>query len=439
MTLYDLSEHAGGWEAMREAEFVNDLRCNYLTIPYEGEENNFALRMLLENMTDSFLPVELRRLDGQTFLYYNISGMQSMEVIYAEKMIDKKAFQTFMWHLHDVIELSRELFLSGNGICLEPSVVFWDLGKQRWEFVYIPKQDERDMTDIQKEREQLAEFLVMRTDYADSKLMETVYRFYEEIYAGRMYTDSFLEKEEIREEKIWEIKQEVKQEQEIREDMDIEDWEEETERGERDDSPQIGKKSKNRGIFLILLFLWCLSIVATFLGSRIVPDIILPGAGVSVILAALLLYIKIKSKHIRHKINPVEPNITYMEEENVFYEQEHSKEEQSAEEKTVYMDIKQEQERKLYGIGTFRQQKIFLDGLPCVVGKDKTLADHIISDTSISRMHARFFTKGEELWMQDLNSTNGTYHNGLRLRPNEKVMLEPEDEIGFGRVQFVFR
>lgn len=425
---------------MREAEFVNDLRCNYLTIPYEGEENNFALRMLLKNRTDGFLPVELRRLDGETFLYYNISGMQNMEAFYAEKTMDQKAFQTFMWHLHDTIELSRELFLSGNGICLEPSVLFWDLGKQRWEFVYIPEQEEREIVDIQKERERLAEFLVMRMDGTDSKLTETVYRFYEEICAGRMYTDFFLEREEIREEEVWEIKQEAKQEQEIREDMDIEDWEEEeTTIREWDDSPPIGKKSGSRGLFPILLVFLCLSILVTFAGSRIMPDIMLPGAGVSVILTALLLYAKIKSKSACHKINPAKPDITYMEEENVFYEQEHGEEENNAEEKTVYMDIKQEQEKKLYGTGKFRQQKIFLNGLPCVVGKDKTLADHVILDTSISRMHARFFTKGEELWMQDLNSTNGTYHNGLRLRPNEKVMLEPEDEISFGRVQFVFR
>ena len=41
--------------------------------------------------------------------------------------------------------------------------------------------------------------------------------------------------------------------------------------------------------------------------------------------------------------------------------------------------------------------------------------------------------------MQDLNSTNGTYHNGMRLSPNERVILEAEDEIGFGQAQFVFR
>ncbi|MDE6950472.1 MAG: FHA domain-containing protein, partial [Lachnospiraceae bacterium] len=45
----------------------------------------------------------------------------------------------------------------------------------------------------------------------------------------------------------------------------------------------------------------------------------------------------------------------------------------------------------------------------------------------------------ETVWMQDLNSTNGTYHNGMRLKPHEKVALETEDEIGFGQMQFVFR
>ena len=29
---------------MQEIEFVNDLRCNYLTIPYAGEEKDFADR-----------------------------------------------------------------------------------------------------------------------------------------------------------------------------------------------------------------------------------------------------------------------------------------------------------------------------------------------------------------------------------------------------------
>ena len=55
-----------------------------------------------------------------------------------EKVIDKKAFQAFMWQLHEVIEQSRELFLPADGICLEPAALFWNLGEQKWEFAYMP-------------------------------------------------------------------------------------------------------------------------------------------------------------------------------------------------------------------------------------------------------------------------------------------------------------
>ena len=420
---------------MRGIEFVNDLRCNYLTIPYDGEENDFALRMLTENMTEGFLKIELRRMDGQTYLYYNISGMQSMEIIYMEKVIDKKAFQTFMWQLHGAIEQSRELFLPGDGICLEPAALFWNLGEQKWEFIYIPG---REREEIEKEREHLAEFLVEKIDYADRKLTDTVYRFYEEICAGRMYPDSFLEdgKEEITEDEIrWEVNR----------DSAIEDKEAEgetegeiTEEPDAEDEWEAESKPGGRGLAVILFLLWCASAAATFFAGRIMQEFILPGSAVTVLMTVLLLYTQIKKKREGSK-KVLENKDEAYEEMNIPYEIENEDIENAPEEKTVYMDIKEEQERKLYGIGKFRQQKVCLEGLPCVVGKDKALANHVISDSSVSRMHARFFSEKEQLWMQDLNSTNGTYHNGLRLRPNEKVILEAEDEVGFGRVQFIYR
>lgn len=425
---------------MQGAEFVNDLRCNYLTLPYEGEETEFSLRMIVENRTEGFLSVELRRLDGQTFLYYNISGRQSMEILYAEKTIDQETFRAFMWHLQEAIALSRELFLPGDGICLEPAAIFWNLGNQRWEFVYIPGRNDRERADIQKEREKFAEFLVMRINYEDKKLTETVYRFYEEICAGRMHTELFLEKENAECKEEWEMQRE----QERREQIAIADWEkkeeDENEENEEENVLKGEAKAGNKKLYKLLLLLWCAAFAITFLLGRTRQGLILPGGAAVVILTAVLLSIQIRQKRIRHKENTEETDVAYMEAEHLPYRIEREKiEKTGTEEKTVYVDIRQEQERKLYGIGKFRQQKIFLERLPCTVGKDAALADHIISDASVSRMHARFLAEGEVLWMQDLNSTNGTYHNGLRLKPNEKVMLEAEDEIGFGRAQFVFR
>lgn len=417
---------------MQGVEFVNDLRCNYLTIPYEGEENDFALRMLTENETEGFLRMELRRMDGQAYLYYNISGMQSMEVIYMEKVMDKKAFQAFMWQLHDAIEQSRELFLPGDGICLEPSVLFWNLGEEKWNFVYLPG---RGGENAEKEREHFAEFLVEKTDYSDRELTDAVYRFYEEVCAGRMYPESFLEDER-------EKTQEKEADWNTGEDLAAECWEEgewETiKEPDEEDEPKECQKREGGGLVIILCLLWCASAAVTFYAGRMMQKLILPGSAVTVLVTALIFYVQIKKRRKEEKAEPEKADAAYREEEMLFGA-ECEEAEKTEEEKTVYMDIRQDQERKLYGSGKFRQQKICLERLPCVVGKDRALVNQMISDSSVSRMHARFFAEGEHLWMQDLNSTNGTYHNGLRLKPNEKVMLEAEDEVSFGRVQFIFR
>ena len=417
---------------MQGVEFINDLRCNYLTLPYEGEENDFALRMLTENVAEGFLKMELRRMDGRAYLYYNISGMQSMEIIYMEKVMDKKAFQAFMWQLHDAIEQSRELFLPGDGICLEPSALFWNLGEEKWEFVYMPG---REGEDVEKEREHFAEFLVEKTDYSDRELTDAVYRFYEEVCAGRMYPESFLDEER-------EKAREKEAERETGEDLTIESWEEgewETiNEFDAEDEPETKQKPERGGLIIILCLLWCVSAAVTFFAGRIMQELILPGGVVTVLLTALLLYVQIKKRREEEKAEPEKVDVVYRE-EGILYGAEREEIEKAEEEKTVYMDIRQDQERKLYGIGKFRQQKVCLEKLPCVVGKDKSLVNQMISDSSVSRMHARFFVEEEHLWMQDLNSTNGTYHNGLRLKPNEKVVLEAEDEVSFGRVQFIFR
>ena len=424
---------------MQGAEFVNDLCCNYLVLPYGEREKDFALRMLRENIAEGFLPIELRRMDGKALLYYNISGRQNMEIMYAERPVGQKEFQTFMWHLHEAIECSRELFLPGNGICLEPSTIFWNLGTQKWEFTYIPGRDGGEESDIQKEREQLAEFLVMRVDYEDKKLTEMVYRFYEEICAGRMYPDSFLEKEKEKLGESGEPERELQipEAEEIVGTIDREIEEEEmTEQDSSEKNIPTWRYKIGRGILYVL---WCAAAVVTFLLGRMRQEILMFGGAATVLLAALLIFTRRKKKDASEERSFVDADTDDME-ESFSYEIESWKEqENAAEEKTVFMDIRQQQEKKLYGIGKSRQQKIFLDKLPCTVGKDKTLVNHTIEDSSMSRMHVRFFEEEGCLWMQDLNSTNGTYHNGLRLRPNERVMLEPEDEVGFGRVQFVYR
>jgi pSer/pThr/pTyr-binding forkhead associated (FHA) protein len=50
----------------------------------------------------------------------------------------------------------------------------------------------------------------------------------------------------------------------------------------------------------------------------------------------------------------------------------------------------------------------------------------------VSRSHARIIVRGNQYWLRDENSTNGTFHNGQRIF--DWVLLRPNDTIIFGRL-----
>jgi len=71
-------------------------------------------------------------------------------------------------------------------------------------------------------------------------------------------------------------------------------------------------------------------------------------------------------------------------------------------------------------------------------GKVKTLgratgADVIVDGGMVSRVHCRFTATSGAVEVADLDSTNGTYVNGLRV---ERASLKDGDELGIGRVTF---
>ena len=71
-----------------------------------------------------------------------------------------------------------------------------------------------------------------------------------------------------------------------------------------------------------------------------------------------------------------------------------------------------------------------------LVGKLKAKTDIWIDDEAISRIHAKIQKEGDDYYLYDMNSTNGTFLNGRRLDVNEKVPLHVADEITFAGVGY---
>jgi len=61
-----------------------------------------------------------------------------------------------------------------------------------------------------------------------------------------------------------------------------------------------------------------------------------------------------------------------------------------------------------------------------------------IDDTFVSQLHARVFRSASGYFLEDLGSTNGTFHNTHRLTAQQPQPLEPGDYIQFGSTVLEF-
>jgi FHA domain len=60
-----------------------------------------------------------------------------------------------------------------------------------------------------------------------------------------------------------------------------------------------------------------------------------------------------------------------------------------------------------------------------------------VEDQFASSNHARIYERGEEMYIEDMGSTNGTYLNGRELRTSER--LKPSDVIRIGDTEYRYQ
>ena len=71
-----------------------------------------------------------------------------------------------------------------------------------------------------------------------------------------------------------------------------------------------------------------------------------------------------------------------------------------------------------------------------IVGRDSE-AGFVVSRSSVSRQHARLFTDdGGNWWVEDLNSTNGSYVNERKVSKHDLV---DNDLVTLGKTNFKFK
>lgn len=79
------------------------------------------------------------------------------------------------------------------------------------------------------------------------------------------------------------------------------------------------------------------------------------------------------------------------------------------------------------------QLRLLEDGSSVVIGREPP-AEVVVNDGSVSRQHARISRKQEEVWLEDLDSRNGTLVRGNKV---QRQRLESGDQVEIGRARVV--
>ncbi len=73
-----------------------------------------------------------------------------------------------------------------------------------------------------------------------------------------------------------------------------------------------------------------------------------------------------------------------------------------------------------------------------LIGRMENFVDYIINSNAIGKIHAEILREGDNFYVMDCNSKNGTFLNDNRILPNTKNSIKNNDTLSFANSEYVF-
>ena len=384
---------------MLNIEYVRSLNSNYERIQLDKipEERRYQYCILGRCRIKGLLSCSLRYINDSAYLYYDISSRQNISLLYSGRNIEREWIRDFVWSLKQVQQELGRYLLDFNNILWYPEHIFQELENNIFSFLYVPYYEGE--SGFMK----LMEFWVEHIDYNDEALVECVYRMYERMERnGEVYLQSqiFDDVECLERRNVPELVCTVVEEKLVEE-----------ERPEAVKADFLPGDSNEKGVQ----------------GKQRRDE----RKGILGIIDGK----KRRGKKIREDYRKDAQQVMtgYAVAEDNSYEK-------SLYGQTVFIEDKVENEECRHRLLTQDGCLIAsLDKSVLTIGKKKEEVDLVLQDASVSRIHARITKEDGRFYVEDLNSTNGTFRNGVRMQPYERKRLDEGDEIRCGKEVFVFR
>lgn len=434
---------------MLDIKYYKDYRHNYLILKDNGclTENVYQRKMVTENKIKGLLESQERHINGDMLLYYEITSRQSLASIYDGKNIGMEQLCNFFMQMKRVNERLQKYLLDSSCLVLRPEYIFLDMESGEYSFLYYPDPEEGKFSE-------LLDFLISRVNNEDMEAVEMVYKIADLTGKEQFVLDEILG---WFQEDVADVREERKKEQKYQDTaggdsvLREEDTSSKDGNGDALLSEDMAEESFETGRKKTVIAIG--SVWGTWiLGSGVLiyfksayefsnqeSSYFMAGwIALTVLVLAfsgIILYTE-RLKKKEKETNQQLPREAYRFVDITEYETPQPLADAG---NTIFIPWTENCENKLYSMDKKNKCHIDLGKLPLTVGKLAGAVDIIIKEQSISRMHAKFSRNGNNIYITDLNSTNGTFKNGMRLTPNTSEMIEPGDEIRLGKLKFIYR
>lgn len=412
-----------------EVSYRRHFDQSYMIVRGDTEpDETYELSVLSYNRIPGLLPMETEIADGVVRFWYNITGKHTLSDYLERKQVDSELLKLLFRSMDVVLKELSAYLLEERHILLKQEYLYLDFAHKSMEFVYLPGLK----GDLRQSFQELMEQLLRRLNHSDKLASAMAYEMYQQSLSreeafvdmlGKVLTEAHSAEGPTGGEE-GPLSVDAFSGVDGLSGMDGFSGAEETARRERVvKGEQLTSKDPVPTIERAAVREWNLNSLP---GGREHRE---PEAG----------------KGIRGKLGILRKNLPGR---SAAKSEESSSMEPPAE---LYMQPTQEVpevgqtevlalNQPVQGILRYQGEENRPDiriGLPVVlIGKKE--ADLCIPGKSVSRIHARIEQAEGEYYLEDLNSTNGTFLNGELLEYRQKVKLSPRDRITFGLEEYVF-
>ena len=178
---------------MDDVFYKRELNHNYMVLKSESRDlaARYEYRMMTENRIGKLLSCSQRQLDGEIWLYYDISSLQPVKRLYESKKLDIHELGRIVHAIADIQEDLSEYLMDEQGLMLDTDMLFTDIETEELYFCYDPE----------NRYAKLADFFLENVDHGQEPAVNAAYQFYKMSKSEYFVLSSFLpflEKEQLR-------------------------------------------------------------------------------------------------------------------------------------------------------------------------------------------------------------------------------------------------